>query len=348
MKKLFYRTALLTALFCAVISCSSSSEEPPVEIDNNNNNSNNGDDNSSTAQSKIEIDFSSNYGKGVPNFDKRSMSFKVKNTGDKPFNITGVTLPNGFELRRSFSTTEVKPDSTKYINVSFIPTQEKEYSGEFVILNDADMGNNKGTIKGVGSWSVEDYDGNEYKLVVIGEQVWTKENFRGTHYANGDGIGQYRYYYSDELDKIHGKYYPRTALFDWHSYYDRPELKEDLIASFSPPTNEQWTKLFNTLGGKNVAGGKMKKNDTDLWDSPNTGATNSSGFSAIGSGAYFTSNNSIPLGGYTLFWSYKRTEFQVHDFAYAVQLSSDSEKALLQRRHTDAFFSIRLVRNRYY
>lgn len=341
---------LLVTIFSFVItSCSSSSEETPIKSNNSSSSDNDGnDDNSSTTQSKIELDFSSNYGNALPNFDKKSQPIAIKNGGDKSFNITGITLPEGFQLKTSFSKIEVKPDSTKYIYVSFIPTLEKEYTGEFTILNNADIGNNKGIIKGKGATTIKDYNGNQYNLVVIGEQVWLKENFRGTHYANGKPIEKYRYHDNSELDKIHGKYYPNTTLFYWHSYYDSPKIKEQLIASFNAPTNKDWAKLFETLGGADKAGGKMKKNNTDLWNSPNTGATNSSDFSAIGSGAYFKTNASIPLGEYAIFWSYKRTNFQVYDYIYGVQLSSDSEDAFLHKRHTDAFFSIRLVRSRYY
>ena len=58
------------------------------------------------------------------------------------------------------------------------------------------------------------------------------------------------------------------------------------------PTDAEWTTLTDYLGGKNVAGGKLKETGTEHWFSPNTGATNESGFTALPGGiviyaAYF-------------------------------------------------------------
>jgi uncharacterized protein (TIGR02145 family) len=49
------------------------------------------------------------------------------------------------------------------------------------------------------------------------------------------------------------------------------------------PTDAELTTLINYLGGDNIAGGKMKSTST-LWNSPNTGATNSSGFTGLPGG----------------------------------------------------------------
>lgn len=50
------------------------------------------------------------------------------------------------------------------------------------------------------------------------------------------------------------------------------------------PTQAEFSTLQTYLGGSTVAGGKMKVTGTDYWNTPNTGADNSSGFSALPNG----------------------------------------------------------------
>jgi len=50
------------------------------------------------------------------------------------------------------------------------------------------------------------------------------------------------------------------------------------------PTSAQFTTLQTYLGGAAVAGGKMKMTGLDYWNTLNTGADNSSGFTALGAG----------------------------------------------------------------
>ena len=70
------------------------------------------------------------------------------------------------------------------------------------------------------------------------------------------------------------------------------------------PTDAEYTVLTDYLGGESVAGGKMKEEGTEHWNSPNTGATNESGFTLLpggerhySTGAYSSKNT------YALLWS---------------------------------------------
>ena len=55
-------------------------------------------------------------------------------------------------------------------------------------------------------------------------------------------------------------------------------------AGWHLPTDAEWSTLGTYLGGDAVAGKEMKTTGTTLWTSPNTGATNSSGFAGLPGG----------------------------------------------------------------
>jgi uncharacterized protein (TIGR02145 family) len=140
-----------------------------------------------------------------------------------------------------------------------------------------------------GTNTVSDIDGNAYNTVLIGTQCWTKENLKTSRYRNGglipnvtDGTawinlttGAWSYYNNDVSNNaIYGK------LYNWYT-----TLGDTLCPTgWGVPTDAEWTILTTYLGGESVAGGKMKSVGTAYWNTPNTGATNESGFSALPGG----------------------------------------------------------------
>jgi uncharacterized protein (TIGR02145 family) len=50
------------------------------------------------------------------------------------------------------------------------------------------------------------------------------------------------------------------------------------------PTDDEWSTLTAYLGGEIAAGGKLKEIGTTHWASPNIGATNEIGFTALPGG----------------------------------------------------------------
>ena len=136
--------------------------------------------------------------------------------------------------------------------------------------------------------SVTDYDGNTYNTITIGSQVWFRENLKVTHYRNGQPIiniadstawandvgGAYCWY----ENKIENKE-PYGALYN---FYAVENVNEICPAGWHVFTNNEWNILTSTFGQSNVAGGFLK--DTTLWRSPNSGANNISGFTALPAG----------------------------------------------------------------
>jgi len=158
--------------------------------------------------------------------------------------------------------------------------------------------------------SVTDIDGNTYATIQIGTQVWMAENLRTTRYRNGDPIpnvmdgtqwenlktGAWAHYDNDiQYEKPYGK------LYNWYAVADPRNV---CPKGWHVPTDVEWTVLTNYLGGGNVAGGKMKSTGTQYWDSPNTDATNESGFSGLPGGSRNNGNGFFGyLGNYGNWWS---------------------------------------------
>ena len=85
--------------------------------------------------------------------------------------------------------------------------------------------------------------------------------------------GAYCYFNNDPANgAIYGK------LYNWYAVNDPRGLAPK---GWHVPTDAEWTTLIDCLGGTEVAGGKMKEIGTAHWNSPNIGATNSSGFTAL-------------------------------------------------------------------
>ena len=106
------------------------------------------------------------------------------------------------------------------------------------------------------------------------------------------------------------------------------------------PSYTEWDEITDYLGGKSVAGGKMKETGTEHWTSPNTGATNSSGFSALPGGYHSYGFNNV--GYETHFWS--STESSSSN-AWKWTLYCDYENIINGYQPKALGFSIRCVRD---
>ncbi len=146
--------------------------------------------------------------------------------------------------------------------------------------------------------------------VIIGEQVWSSKNLDVRIYKNDDTIpqvtdptkwsnlttGAWCWYNNDSA--TYATTYGR--LYNWYAVNDPRGLAPE---GWHVPTHEEWDELETCLGGSSVAGGAMKEEGLTHWNSPNTSATNSSGFAGLpggyrgGSGAF----GSVGDGGY--WWS---------------------------------------------
>ena len=156
----------------------------------------------------------------------------------------------------------------------------------------------------VGDDWIDTRDGQSYSTVQIGDQVWMAENLAyegegqqitdNVAWANNSNYDGWCYYGNNKA--TYGSSY--GVLYQW-------EIAKDVCPSgWHLPSDSEWTEITDYLGGKSVAGGKMKESGTTHWNSPNTGATDSIGFNALPGGyrAYYGANFGF-MGYSAYFWS---------------------------------------------
>ncbi len=159
--------------------------------------------------------------------------------------------------------------------------------------------------------TMTDQDGNTYKTITIGTQTWMAENLRVTKYRNGDPIPNVTddaawealttgacCTYENTTNKDEIATYGRL-----YNFYAATDSRNIAPAGWHVPTDAEWTTLTTYLGGESVAGGKMKEAGTTHWLSPNEGATNSSGFTALPGGFRNYTGTFYSIGDYGTWWS---------------------------------------------
>jgi uncharacterized protein (TIGR02145 family) len=142
---------------------------------------------------------------------------------------------------------------------------------------------------------VTDQAGNNYKTIIIGTQEWMAENLNTAVYRNGDLIPSNlsNLEWSNTSagawaspDNSLTVACPFGKLYNWYTCVDSRQL---CPVGWRLPSYNDVTILSLFLGGTEIAGGKMKStgsqdNASWLWASPNAGASNISGFSALPGG----------------------------------------------------------------
>lgn len=163
---------------------------------------------------------------------------------------------------------------------------------------------------------IEDADGNIYSSVSIGSQVWLTENLKTTKYRNGDLIGTTTPAVLDIYEEVAPKYQWAYAgnedtvaiygrLYTWFAATD---IRNVCPVGWHVPSATEWMVLEAFLGGWENAGGKLKETGTTHWLSPNTGATNETGFTALPGGQRDYSDHFINLGYWGCWWSSTESE----------------------------------------
>lgn len=206
--------------------------------------------------------------------------------------------------------------------------------------------------------TLTDIDGNVYLTVTIGTQEWMAENLRVTKYRDGSAIptgltnsawhslssGAYAAYDNNERNASTYGY-----LYNWFAVDDNRSLAP---AGWHVPSDDDWKELEMYLGmSLNEAnstgwrgtdeGGKLK--ETGRWNSPNIGATNTSGFTALPGGYRIDDGRYLEVGEFAHFWSSTEFYSSVGTDRY---LGYDDSAVYRGGSHMERGFSVRLVRDR--
>jgi uncharacterized protein (TIGR02145 family) len=194
---------------------------------------------------------------------------------------TGSSISEGAGLGHFFSPLTGLTPGTKYYAVAYASTDAGTAYGDEISFTTMTEG------------SVTDIDGNNYKIVTIGTQVWMAENLKTTSFndsspvplitdsiewTNTTGPG-YCWYNNDETTykPVYG------ALYNWYA----AATGKLCPTEWHVPTETEFNDLSDFLGGSSVSGGKLKEAGLIHWDSPNKGANNESAFIGVpGGGRY--------------------------------------------------------------
>ncbi|PID94500.1 MAG: hypothetical protein CSA95_02790 [Bacteroidetes bacterium] len=234
---------------------------------------------------------------------------------------------------------------------------DSEIKPHYITVTEGGGGTNGAPCPGMPT--VTDIDGNRYNTVLIGEQCWMKENLKVTHYPNGDAIPHivdddawaalgdnntddaYCYYENDPSSE-YGALYSYVAAIGDNWERDNAEGQGICPEGWHLPTDEEWTVLVDYLGGWDVAGGKMKEVGTAHWQSPNTGATNESGFTAL-PGGHRDYNGTFHSVGYDGDW-WSATECR-SSYAWHRGLRYSAANVYRGDYYESIGFSVRCVRD---
>lgn len=217
-----------------------------------------------------------------------------------------------------------------------------------------------------GPSTVTDIDGNVYNVVTIGNQCWMQENLKVSNYRNGDPIttnlsglewetttsGAFAFHNNAvSNDSIYGK------LYNWYAVADPRGL---CPTGWHEPTDSEWNVLIKTLDPQAdtasstfsqslLAGGFMKSTGTlqagtGLWNSPNSGATNSSGFTGFPGGSRSYSGGTFyNIGTHGFWWS--STQHSSVSSAWYRFLDFSNDNVYWYFTKKKAGFSVRCVRD---
>ncbi len=193
---------------------------------------------------------------------------------------------------------------------------------------------------------VFDDECNAYGTVEIGTQCWMTKNLNigtridGVNSQSNNGVIEK--YCFNNLESNCGIY---GGLYQWNEamqYITSEPNKGICPTGWHIPSDAEWTILTDYLGGLLVAGGKMKEAGTSHWVSPNAGADNTSGFTALPAGYRNSDGNFWSLTSGAYLWS---SSMSVSTRSWNRRLNFNDAEVSLNTYYHPLGFSVRCLKD---
>jgi uncharacterized protein (TIGR02145 family) len=199
---------------------------------------------------------------------------------------------------------------------------------------------------------ITDVQGNVYKTIGIGSQIWMAENLKTTQLNNGKILtdvkndSNWHYfinpaycYYNNDSIQFHKNYGP---------LYNFAAVNTDSICpvGWRVPTSEDWNTLADFIGGTQVAGGKLKDFYGNFWNSPNHCISNNYNFSAIPGGYRKFDTGLFSNQGDEGFWWTSTSIPNNSDHVWVISMSKDKTQLNTNSRYKNEGVNIRCIKNK--
>jgi len=209
-------------------------------------------------------------------------------SSQNPETSGGKKIITGTGTGKFFTTIDSLSAETKYYFKSYAINALGQALGRELSFNTTKTGECLNCDTGL----LSDNSGYTYKTIVIGTQTWMAENLSTIRFSNGDPIA------TTPFDKdISGE---STPTYQWsticesskptygrlYTWYTVTDIRGVCPSGWHVPADSEYETLSVYLGGNSISGAKLKSIGTvadgdGLYLSPNTDATNESGFSAL-------------------------------------------------------------------
>lgn len=218
--------------------------------------------------------------------------------------IDGNHVPSGYGIGEFTGTIEeLSPATQFYIRAYATNINGTVYGNDIAVVT---------------SFS-DERDGKIYPVVLIGDQYWMAANLNYGNYlsstenqSENEIIEKFCFGDNEDNCELYGGYYTWSEMMQYVTTESARGVCPD---GWHVPSDEEWKTMEMTLGMSQSdaddenwrgtdEGGKLKLQGTDIWQSPNEGATNESGFSAMPGGYYdiTTYNDFVGVNTTATFW----------------------------------------------